>query len=168
MKQKKNRFYAIILVALSFTSAYGQELDEKLKLLEPFVNKKWEAKEPRFGENAKIDRTFEIIEDGKAIKRTETFKEINASAVYFYYWDFEKQEIGVFGIHNNGNFVHGHVKEEEGKILVYGHGTFPDMKLEFRNTYELAEDGEFSDKYYRFEEGEWKPGHSWVFYEKKD
>ena len=168
MKKTKNIFCTIFLITLSFSSINGQELDEKLELLKPFIDKKWEAKESRFGEEAKIERRFEIIEDGKAIKRTDTFKVINATSVYLYYWDFDKQEIGVFGIHNNGNFVHGHVKEEESEILFYGYGTFPDMKLEFRNTYELAEDGKFFDKYYRFEEGEWKPGHSWVFYEIKE
>lgn len=162
-----SRYYIIILIALSFTSIYGQELDENLKLLEPLINKIWEAKEPRFGEEAIIEKSFDIIEDGKAIKRTESIKVLNATAVYFYYWDFEKQEIGVFGIHNNGNFVHGHVKEEDGKVLIYGYGTFPDKKLEFRNTYELTADGRFFDKYYRFEDNQWKSGHSWVFYEKK-
>ena len=168
MMKTKNKYYIIILITLSFTSIYGQVLDENLKLLEPFINKKWEAKEPRFGEDAKIGRRFEIIEDGKAIKRTDAFKVINATSVYFYYWDFEKQEIGVFGIHNNGNFVHGHVKKEEDKILIYGYGTFPNMKLEFRNTYELTKDGKFFDKYYRFEDNAWKSGHSWVFYEIKE
>ena len=164
----KYKNYLIILIALSFTSIYGQDLDENLKLLEPFINKKWEAKEPRFGEDAKIDRRFEIIADGKAIKRTQTFKAINATAEYFYYWDFEKQEIGVFGIHNNGNFVHGHVKKEKDKILIYGYGTFPDKKLEFRNTYELTKEGKFLDKYYRFEDNAWQSGHSWVFFEIKE
>ena len=168
MKNTKNKFYAIILFTLSFSSIYGQELDEKLKLLEPFINKKWEAKEPRFGEEAKMEMRFEIIENGKVIKRTDTLKVINATSVYFYYWDFDKQEIGVFGIHSNGNFAHGHVKKEDGKILIYGYGTFPYIKLEFRNTYELTEDGKFFDKFFRFEDGEWKSGHSRVFYEKKE
>ena len=42
------------------------------------------------------------------------------------------------------------------------------IKLEFRNTYELAGDGKFFDKYNRFEDNAWKPGHSWVFYEIKE
>lgn len=162
------KIFAVVFCTLSFSSNYGQNLDENLKLLEPLINKKWEAKEPRFGEDAKIIRRFEIIEDGKAIKRTDTLNAINATSVYFYYWDFEKQEIGVYGIHNNGNFVHGHLKKEEDRLLIYGFGTFPDMKLEFRNTYELNEDGKFFDKYYRFEDSEWQTGHSWVFYEIKE
>ena len=146
----------------------GQELDEHLRPLEPLIHETWEAKEPRFGDGAIINRRFEIVENGKAIKRTDTFRVINATSEYFYYWDFEKKEIAVFGIHNNGNFVHGHLKEEDGKILIYGFETFPDKKLKFRNTFEFTEDGRYLDNYYRFEDNEWKPGHSWVFYQKKE
>ncbi len=168
MKNTKNISCTIILIFLSLTSVYGQKLDEKLRLLKPLINTKWEAQETRFGEDAIINRWFEVIEDGKAVKRTDTFKVINATSVYLYFWDFEKQEIGVFGIHNNGNFVHGHVKEEEGKILIYGYGIFPDKKLEFRNTYELNTDGKFLDKYYRFEDNAWQSGHSWEFNQIKE
>ena len=96
----KPKYCTIILITLSFASVYGQGLDENLKLLEPFLNKKWVAKEPRFGEDAVMEWTFEIIEGGKAIRRSDTLKVVNATSVYFYYWDFEKQEIGMFGIHN--------------------------------------------------------------------
>jgi len=37
----------------------------------------------------------------------------------------------------------------------------------FRNTYEISEDGKFTDKYFRYENGKWKPGHSRVYYLKK-
>lgn len=168
MINMKPKYCTIILITLSFASVYGQGLDENLKLLEPFLNKKWVAKEPRFGEDAVMEWTFEIIEGGKAIRRSDTLKVVNATSVYFYYWDFEKQEIGVFGIHNNGNYANGHVKKEDGKILVHGYATFPDKKLEFRNTFEFAEDGIFYDKYYRSEDDTWQAGHSRVFYEIKE
>jgi hypothetical protein len=71
VESSKNRFYVIILITLSFSSIYGQELDEKLKLMEPFINKKWEAKETLLGEEAKIEMRFEIIENGKVMKRTD-------------------------------------------------------------------------------------------------
>jgi len=113
-----SRYSVIILMALSLSSIYGQELDENLKLLEPLIHTIWVAKEPRFGEEAIIERSFDIIEDGKVIKRTESFKAMNATAEYFYYWDFEKQEIGVFGIHNNGNQdIRGCFMRKRNKIL---------------------------------------------------
>ena len=79
----KPKYCTIILITLSFASVYGQGLDENLKLLEPFLNKKWVAKEPRFGEDAVMEWTFEIIEGGKAIRRSDTLKVVNATSVYF-------------------------------------------------------------------------------------
>ena len=168
MKKLKCLFIEIILITLSFSSIYGQELDEKLKLLEPFTNKLWEAEIPRFGEGAKMEIMWEVMWEGKVIKETGELKILNYTFETYYYWDFNKQEIGVFSIHSNGNFSHGHVKEEDGKILVYGYGTLPDKKLEFRNTFEFTEDGKLLDKYFRFEDGEWKAGHSRIFYEQKE
>jgi len=55
------------------------------------------------------------------------------------------------------------VKEEDGKILAYGYGIFPNRKVEFRNTYEFTTDGKLHDKWFRFEDGEWKAGHSRIF-----
>lgn len=168
MKNLKYILNAIILIATSFSSIYGQDLDEKLKLLEPFTNRLWEAEVPRFGEGTKMEIMWKVMEKGKVIKKTGEFKILNSSHEAFYFWDSDKQEIGVFSIHNNGNFLHGHVKEEDGKILVYGYVTFPDKKLEFRNTFEFTEDGKLLDKYFRYEDGEWRAGHSREYYEKKE
>jgi hypothetical protein len=74
----------------------------------------------------------------------------------------------VFSITSNGNFFHGHVIEDEGKILVYGLITFPDNKLEFRNTFELTEEGKLIDRWFTFRDGEWKPGHVFELSEKKE
>jgi hypothetical protein len=64
---------------------------------------------------------------------------------------------------NNGNFAIGNVKEEDGKILEYGHVTFPNEKLEFRNTYEPTANGGIVDRFFSFEHGEWRAGHSRVW-----
>ena len=168
MRNLKNLFIVSILIASSFSSMYGQELDEKLKLLEQFINKNWEAEEPHFGEGAKMEIIWEVIWNGKIIKQTGELKVINYTFETYYFWDFDKQEIGVFGIASNGNFSHGHVKEEDGKILVYGYGTLPNEKLEFKNTFEFTKDGKYLDKYFSFEDGEWKAGHSREYYEKKE
>ncbi|MBW1933687.1 MAG: hypothetical protein JRI56_11970 [Deltaproteobacteria bacterium] len=86
----------------------------------------------------------------------------------YFYWDSDKQEIGVFSITSNGNFFHGHVIEDDVKILIYGLITFPDNKLEFRNTFELTEEGKLIDKWFTFRDGEWKPGHTFELSEKKE
>jgi len=44
--------------------------------------------------------------------------------------------------------------------------TFPDDKLEFKNTFELNEEGKLIDKWFTFRDGEWKPGHTFELSEK--
>jgi len=51
---------------------------------------------------------------------------------------------------------------------MYGYATFPDDKIEFKNSFELTEEGKLLDQWYRFQDGEWKPGHSFVLSEKKE
>jgi len=64
---------------------------------------------------------------------------------------------------SNGNFSIGNIIEENGVILKYGYTIFPEIKLKFRNTLEITSDGKLIDKWFSFENEEWKAGHSRVF-----
>lgn len=167
MKKLKLMMCSILSILLSFSSIYGQELDEHLGLLALIANKNWEGDMPRFGEGAKREVLWEVIWNGKAIKQTTEVKMLHSTSEAYFYWDSGKQEIGVFSITSNGNFFHGHVIEEDGKILIYGDITFPDEKLKFRNTFELTEEGKLVDKWFTFRDDEWKPGHTFELSEKK-
>lgn len=73
----------------------------------------------------------------------------------------------MFTLNNKGRFLQGHIKEEDDKILMYGYITLKDRKMEFKNYFEFTEDGKIIDSWYRFEDGEWKAGHSRELYEIK-
>lgn len=169
MKTLKTIFSTVVLLAISSSANYGQELDKHLKLLEPLTNKLWEAKFefPRIG-TVTQQFEWEIIWGGKAIKYKSNLEKVNFHSESFFYWDHDKQQIGMFSISNRNNFTHGYVKEENGKILMYGFTTFPDKKIEFKNYFEFTEDGNLLDKFFRFEDGEWKAGHSRELYEIKE
>lgn len=158
----------VLLMGVLLSPVYSQELDEHLKLFEPIVNKKWEGDMPRFGEGAKREVLWKVIWNGRAIKQTTEIKTLKSITEAYFYWDSDKQEIGVFSITSNGNFFQGHVVEDDGKILIYGLITFPDNKLKFRNTFELTQEGKLIDKWFTFRDGEWKPGHTFVLSEKKE
>jgi len=160
--------YAILIIFLTFPSLFSQQLDEHLLLLEPLTNKTWQAEMPRLGQGAIRECRWDVIWEGKAVKQKILINKINFVTEAYYYWDSDKQEIGLFSISSNGNFLHGYVKEENGKILMYGYATFPDDKIEFKNSFELTEEGKLLDQWYRFQDGEWKPGHSFVLSEKKE
>jgi hypothetical protein len=106
---------------------------------------------------------FEPMHDGKILKFYGACKELNSRTDGYYYYDPDKKAIAYLWLTSNGNITVGNVKEEDGKILAYGYGIFPNRKLEFRNTYEFTADGKLHDKFFRFEDGEWKAGHSRIY-----
>jgi hypothetical protein len=161
-KQNKSLFLVLVLILAVFTNAaIGQILDKNLEILEPLVNKNWVGYLKALDSEKMIElpRRWDVIWDGKAIKFSSYVEDLNNFSEGYLYWDPGKKEIAVFRINNKGTITHGHVKKEEGKILMYGQITFSDRTMEFRNTFEITDDGKLIDRWFRFEEGEWKAGH---------
>jgi len=55
-----------------------------------------------------------------------------------------------------GRFQHGHVKEEDGKILVYGSLALQNGTLEFKNYFEFTDSGTILDGWFSLQNGEWR------------
>ena len=68
-----------LILVLSFSSSYGNTLDEKLSILEPLVNKKWvgEIETPSKDARFKIFRQFEVVWGGNSVDFTTGCKELN-------------------------------------------------------------------------------------------
>ncbi|OGU56844.1 MAG: hypothetical protein A2V66_10680 [Ignavibacteria bacterium RBG_13_36_8] len=159
----------IISVVLSVsTYCFGQDeisLRKELDILKSIVGKNWvsEEKEPDGQRMFHFLQKFEPIHNGKTIKRYFQCKELNYQSDGYYYYDPYKKEIAMLELGSNGNFSIGNIKEENGVILKYGYTIFPDIKLKFRNTLEITSEGKLIDKFFSFENGEWKAGHSRIF-----
>jgi len=140
-------------------------LRKELSILNPLVGKTWisEMKDPSGQNVLHLLRRYEFMHDGKIIKIYQECKELNNQMDGYYYYDPDKKEIACLTLTNNGNITIGNVKEEDGRLLLYGYVIFADRKLEFKNTFELTSKGEVIDKYFRLENGEWKAGHSRVW-----
>jgi hypothetical protein len=165
----KKPILMISVILLAGTLGLGRNnavLRKELDILEPFVGKTWicewivETREPSGRQTLHLLRRYEPMHDGKILKIYQECRELNSQTDGYYYYDPDKKEIAFLTLTNNGNFSVGNVKEEGGKILEYGHVTFPDEKLEFKNTYELTASGEIVDQFFSFENGEWRAGHS--------
>lgn len=107
-----------------------------------------------------LPRLWDVLWGGKAVKFFSYVKELSNFSEGYLYWDPEKKEIAIFRINNKGTITKGYVKKEDGKILMYGRITFSDGTLEFRNTFEITDDGRLIERWFRFEDGEWKAGHT--------
>jgi len=160
-QSKKILLVSILFLAVFTNAALGQALDKNLEILEPLVSKNWVGylKAPDSDKMIELPRRWDVLWDGKAVKYSSYIAELNNFSEGYLYWDPGKKEIAVFRINSRGIITRGHVKKENGKILMYGHATFPDRTLEFRNTFEITEDGTLIDRWFRFEDGEWKAGH---------
>ena len=155
-----------VLVALgASTYCFGQNeisLRKELDILKSIVGKTWlcEEKSPDGQKMFDFLLKFESIHNGNTIKRYLECKELNFQSDGFYYYDPDKKEIALLELGSNGNFSIGNIKKENGIILKYGFTIFPDSKLKFRNTLEITAEGNLIDKFFSFENEEWKAGHS--------
>ncbi|MBN2415473.1 hypothetical protein JXO52_06510 [bacterium] len=159
MKKAAGIACVILGAGLLTSSVHGQTLDDRLTLLTPLINKTWEAPMPEIGEGVIRHVRWDVINDGNAVKQITEIEKIGFRTEALFFWDSENAAIGVFSLSSNGNFFRGHVREEGGKILTTGYAVFPDLKLEFRNTFEFTELGTCIDRWFTFRENEWKPGH---------
>lgn len=155
-------FSALLFLAAHTNPVFGQTLHKNLEILEPLVNKNWVGYIKALDSDRMIElpRRWDVIWDGSAVKFSSYVEELNNFSEGYLFWDPEKKEIAVFRINNKGTITKGHVKKEDGKILMYGHIIFSDRSLEFRNTFEITDDGRLIDRWFRFEDGEWKAGHT--------
>ena len=137
----------------------------ELEILKPLVGKTWvsEDKHPNGQLVLHLLRQLEPMHNGVILKYYGECKELNNQTDGYYYYDADKKEIAFIQLTSNGNVSVGNVKEEDGNILMYGFTIFPQSKLEFRNVYKITPDGELTDEWFRFEDGEWKAGHSRVW-----
>jgi len=164
----KKPILMISMVILAGALGLGRDdaaLRRELDILKPLVGKNWisEWKDPSGRQTLHLVCRYEPMHEGKVLRFYQECKELNSQTDGYYYYDPDKKEIAFLQLTNNGNFAVGNVKAEGGKILEYGHITFPNEKFEFRNIYELTANGELTDQFHSFENGEWRAGHARVW-----
>jgi len=157
--------FVVLLAGAQASGQAGVPLRKELDILKPLVGKNWisEWKDPSGRQTLHLVCRYEPMHEGKVLRFYQECKELNSQSDGYYYYDPDKKEIAFLQLTNNGNFAVGNVKAEGGKILEYGHITFPNEKFEFRNIYELTANGELTDQFHSFENGEWRAGHSRVW-----
>lgn len=158
-------FSITLLLSINCLGQDETVLQNKLLILKQLASKTWvgEVKHPSGQMTLHMLVKYEPIYGGKVLKYYKECPKLKYQSDGYFYYDSDKKEIAFLWLSNNGNVTVGNVKDEDGKILMYGYAIFPNRKLEFRNTFEITPDGKLIDKYFRFEDGEWKAGHSVVY-----
>lgn len=136
-------------------------LSDHLKILEPLVNKHWVGKlsNPQNGQMMEVSRDFKVIWNGSVVKYSDSLKEINNASEGYFYWDPESKQVAVFIVGSTGTMRNGQVSIENGILTVRGTLNFPDIKFEYKNTFEFRADGKMIDRWFHKASGDWQTGH---------
>ena len=159
------------LIALFTTICFSQEQDlpevnaaalsDSLKILEPLVNKHWVGTlaNPQDGRLLEVRRHFQVIWGGSVVKYSSSMQEIDSFSEGYFYWDREAQQVAVFIVNSRGVIQEGGVSLENGVLTLQGTIAFPDIRFDYKNTFEFTPDGRMIDRWFHNAPGTWQPGH---------
>jgi len=169
MRAKRIPILLLMLTVIGYyTPVSGQDIDQRLTSLKPFLYNKWigELKSPGGDVVSVATRTFEALPDGRVIKLTKKNEGKESWGEGFFYWDDISKRIAYFFIESNGVFLKGFVSAEENIITIEGIMTWPEQKdpnvkqsYDFKNSFEFTSDGKMIDRWYMNAFGPWRPGH---------
>lgn len=150
----------------------GQDLNENLSILKPFLNKSWEGKlkAPDGSAEFKVVRNYQIILNGNAIKCTKSNIDLKNEGEGYFYWDDISKKVACFFIENGGVFYTGFVSNENNTIIIEGKISFPTQanprikqSFEFKNTFDFPGENKMTDCWFQNAFGPWRPGHTIEF-----
>ncbi len=158
----------VVLIFICGNSLQAKSLDSHFTILKPFLNKHWVGtlKSPDGSKEFRVNRRYESILNGKAIKCVKENADLNNYGEGYFYWNDLKKKISFLFIENNGVFLTGEVEVEKNTITIKGRITWPEKKpppfqqsFEFKNTFEFIQDGKMIDRWSHNAFGQWRPGH---------
>jgi len=159
------------LIALFATICFSQEKDlpevkaatlsDSLKILQPLVDKQWVGKlaNPQDGRLLEVRRHFQVIWGGSIVKYSTSMQEIGSFSEGYFYWDREVRQVAVFIVNSRGVIQEGGVSLENGVLTLQGTIAFPDIRFDYKNTFEFTPDGRMIDRWFHNAPGTWQPGH---------
>jgi len=153
----------IAVVALA-AAASSQELAEPLAAFEPLIGTSWigrftSSPAPPFDHRI----AWEAILDGQVVQWTKRVEAVDFTMETFFYWDAELGAVAFTQLANNGIHGKGVVGFEDGVIALVGVAMQTWGLVEFRQTFEVMEDGTLEDRYYSRVGVDWSPEHVIVY-----
>ena len=153
----------IAVVALA-AAASSQELAEPLAAFEPLIGTSWigrftSSPAPPFDHRI----AWEAILDGQVVQWTKRVEAVDFTMETFFYWDAELGAVAFTQLANNGIHGKGVVGFEDGVIALVGVAMQTWGLVEFRQTFEVMEDGTLEDRYYSRCGSDWCPEHVIVY-----
>ncbi len=106
---------------------------------------------------------WKAILDGRVVQWTKRVEAVDFSMETFFYWDAELGAVAFTQLTSNGVHGKGVVEFENGVVVLVGVAMQTWGLVEFRQTFEIMEDGTLEDRYYTRHGSEWSPEHVIVY-----
>jgi len=155
---------AMIVVAWMALVSMAQELVDELAMFEPLVGTAWSR---RFQDHW-VTQSEHVIEweatvGGQVVRWSKRVEELGFSMETFFYWDSAAGRVAFVQFASNGNHGEG-VVETEGRVLVLiGTSKRGSTSMEFKQTFEIVEDGTLEDRYFSRAGDGWAAEHVIVY-----
>ena len=152
-----------VVVALA-AAALSQELAEPLAAFEPLIGTSWLGRftslpAPPFDHRIE----WKAILDGHVVQWAKRVEAVDFTMETFFYWDAELGAVAFTQLANNGVHGKGVVEFENGVVTLVGVARQTWGLVEFRQTFEIMEDGTLEDRYYSRCGADWCPEHVIVY-----
>jgi len=155
---------AMAVVTLTALCAAQTPIDE-LTIFEPFVGTSWIG---RFQDRTVIQADHLIdwttLLDGQAVRWSKRVEELGFTMETTFSWDREREAIAFTQLASNGNHGEGTAAAEGCLLVLVGVSRQASGALEFRQTFEIMDDGALEDRYYRRAGDGWSPSHVIVYH----
>lgn len=153
---------SLLVILLAAANIYGgtNQFDEVRTFLKPLLDRKWtgQYQDPP-GRDVVHEVSWELVQQGHAIRFTREVPAGDFSKESLYYWDAESDRIVFITISSTGNLAKGTVVVEDDMLILEGISYRGNESPTFRQTFQMLEDGTLEDMYYTLVHGKAYQGH---------
>jgi hypothetical protein len=131
-----------------------------LQFFKPYVNKCWTGHYVNSEDSAYTHSIkWDYILDSKSVIETKTVPELNFKMETLYYFDWESNQISFISLMNKEMNSSGIVWVDGSKIIMEGKNYFQGGSAPFKKSYEISQDGNLIDTFFRKKGDLWVTGH---------
>jgi hypothetical protein len=145
---------------LATSPAHAGFLDHHLSILKPLIDRDWVG---HYVGSADSNLThmihWEMILDGKAVKKTKSVPDADFVGETFFYWDESKGAVAFLSLNNRGRVSWGVLGESLGRVVEHGIHVVKGDTTEYKISFEVLPDGRLRDVFERMVDGSWRQGH---------
>ena len=155
-----------VLFIFVISSTYCQ--NTSLSIFKPFANIQWVGHYVNSSDstlNHYIKWEFSL--DSSYVIQTKEVPELSFKMETYFYWDYELNQISTLSLLNRDMISKGRIELNNKKLEIYCRTFYPGGNRDSKQTWQINENGEVKDYFYKHESNEWIQGHL-IIYERTE